>query len=733
LTFECVMQTTRELHQACEQGDLNQVLRFTEDTMRQEKRNFIDYKERFLNNDHNGCTILHTAARFNRVNVIQYLFASGMSLEVEDKTLATPLLYAIMNNSGDAVAYLISKGANVNTKDVYNRAPLLIVLSSNNGDTSIAEMLLRAGADINIKLGSNDHTLLDDACQRGDLSQCQFLLNASAFMLRKDADDRTCLYYALQHPNIIRLLCKRAMELNQLSKLIRILDRDKNTIIHLAVIHNHPEALSILLDLTIEYNELFTEDIINEKGKDGQTPFHLAVMYNNINITNMLVQHPLVNLNAQNERGDTPMHVAIRQGNGNILETLLECDLAKTSLQIKNADKFTPQELAKELHVDVDHVFNGFKDHRFSALDFVGRDTIRKYRFVVFVFYRGSWSRACKNMLERLNIIVDDVHALNGELIGVSSESAASRSIMKSLKLAYNVIDDDKGELAKQLGVKVYKRHSAAIEGLIKLYRTHNILNTLNKIEHRYPNGMAQPAIVIVRRDGQVVYRWISTPLEKNAFGMFERIEVPHIATLIKFYFNNVIQIESISRFIVDNREKVLDNIIHNSQLREMFLNFLEKEKYSQSLLFVERMNNISNENARDIFDTFVHQTSVTAIRIPSRLCSKFETIQQELHPNLDFLMELFLSVMEELQGDRLDNFITTPDFVERGIKLLPFTFTVPMDVDELNEKSLSRSFSSPRMINDPKKIKSDTREVTLNGPKFIEEANRIRNVALKK
>jgi ankyrin repeat protein len=525
--------SVREIHATCEEGDVETLKKITKDIQDQDKKSYVDFGERFLDNENNHCTILHTAARYNRVNVIDYLFSLGMSLEVEDKSMATPLMYAIMRNSGDAVAHLIKKGANVNVKDYYNNPALFKSLS--NKDTSIAEMLLLAGADINVKIGSNDQTMLDDACKRGDIATCGFLLNNNAFLLRKDSDDRTCLYYALQHPKIVTLLCNRAVELHQLSKLIRIMDRDKNTVMHLAVIENCKASLRILIEKAHEFNALLAEDIVNEKGKDDQTPLHYAIINNSKDIAQELINCPLINVNAQNTKGDTPMHTAIKHGNGNLLEAVLENENSHASLKIKNNDKFTPQELAKELNVDVDHVFNGFKNHRLSVMDFVGRDTIRKYRFVVFVFYRGSWSRACKNMLEKLNHIVDDVHALNGELIGVSSESAASRNVMKSLRLSYNVIDDEKGLLAKQLGVKVSKKHSAAMTGLITLLQKHNISGIMSNIEENYPNGMAQPAIVIVRRDGQVVYRWLSTPLEKNSFGMFERIEVPHIAQLIKF------------------------------------------------------------------------------------------------------------------------------------------------------------------------------------------------------
>jgi ankyrin repeat protein/peroxiredoxin len=753
-------EQTKELHALCEEGNLDALKQLISEICKQEKTTFIDFSSRFQDNQHNGCTILHTAARNNHVSILEYLFSLGISLDVEDKSLATPLMYAVMRGSGDAVAYLASKGANVNVKDFYNNSVLLKAITL--GYYDLAEILIRAGADINVKVGTKDQTLLHDACQRGDLTACQFLLDLSASIARKDIDDRTSLFYALPYPKIVKLLCEHAVKSNQFSKLIRALDVEKYTVLHKAVLSDNVEALTIILDMITEFSPLLAEDMVNEKGRNEQTPLHLAVKTNNYQITTNLLRCEYTNPNIQDARGDTPMHVAVRYGCGNILEMLLENDRAQNSRNIRNTDKLLPQELAKELQIDVDHVFNGFKDSRFQV-DFIGRDTIRKYRFVVFVFYRGSWCRTCKNMLERLNHIIDDVHALNGELIGVSSESAAARAVMKSLKLSYNVIDDEKGTLAKQMGVKIAKKNSHTFNGIIQLLKTHNMQNTLHKIEQKYPNGMAQPAIVIVRRDGQVVYRWISTPLEKNAFGMFERIEVPHIANLIKFYFNNVIQVESISRFIDEHRDSVLDQIMENTELHDMFLKFLQNERYPQALYFVESMNHFKKEAAQQIYDRFVNQQSPDAIRIPSSLRAKHNSIKEL---DVEFLMELYLSVVDELKGERLDNFVATPDFVERGVKLLPFMFTIPMDFDELNESILTRQKSSPRMLNrKPSKVKRNAveaevmirsksfrlfssphdphlslpltmkeKEEILSNPKsLIQEASRIRDFVMKK
>lgn len=173
-------------------------------------------------------------------------------------------------------------------------------------------------------------------------------------------------------------------------------------------------------------------------------------------------------------------------------------------------------------------------------------------------------------------------------------------------------------------------------------------------------------------------------------------------------------------------------------------------------------MNNFIKEKAKQIFDKFADQQSTDAIKIPSSLRSKYDSL---LEPDIDFLMELYLSAVDELKGERLDNFITTPEFIEQGIKMLPNTFTLPMDFDDLNEHLLTRTLSSPRMMNQSTlKIKRNVtdaqtmiksksfklnkgemlerrsvpitqveKEQVLSNPKLIQEGLSIRDFVMKK
>ncbi|KAL0477727.1 redoxin domain-containing protein [Acrasis kona] len=299
------------------------------------------------------------------------------------------------------------------------------------------------------------------------------------------------------------------------------------------------------------------------------------------------------------------------------------------------------------------------------------------------------------NMLEKLNAIVDDVHALNGEVFAVSSQNAAARNIINSLKLSFNVLDDERGAIAKSLGVKLCKDQDPAVSGLVKLLKQHNGDRLASRIEQKYPSGMVQPAIVIVRRDGEVVYKWISNPMERNAYGTFQRMDIPHVRTIIKF-------LESIQKFIRDNKQIVFDSILKNQELKDMFKKSLNVEKYPELLIFVETMMDINDieSQADTLYNRFLLQTSPESVDIDEQFRERYLSIQSGDRNNEDvvaLLKDVYENCVGELMGNRLNNFVKSPDFVQEGVKLLPFTFTVSMDLLDKNSSDVGALVDLPK------------------------------------
>jgi ankyrin repeat protein len=88
---------------------------------------------------------------------------------------------------------------------------------------------------------------------------------------------------------------KHTLETN--STLVNVPDYDKNTLLHLAVMHNRTNTVSLVLGYKAD---------VNARNSAGMTPLHLAAREGYSEVTTMLLAtHPKVNL--KDNRGWTPL------------------------------------------------------------------------------------------------------------------------------------------------------------------------------------------------------------------------------------------------------------------------------------------------------------------------------------------------------------------------------------------------------------------------------------------
>ena len=93
------------------------------------------------NNYQCGFTLLHYAAKENRVEVIEYLVSSGCDINAADDNKQTPLHKSVMFGHTESVKLLIDKGANVNKVDNNGNTPLLVAII-NGGDFCAVKALI---------------------------------------------------------------------------------------------------------------------------------------------------------------------------------------------------------------------------------------------------------------------------------------------------------------------------------------------------------------------------------------------------------------------------------------------------------------------------------------------------------------------------------------------------------------------------------------------------------------
>ena len=106
---------------------------------------------------------IHDAARNGDLAGVQAELDKGADLNAKDESGYTPLYGAVEKGHKEVVELLIAAGADVNVKDgEWGETPLH--LAADKGHKEVAELLITAGADVNAKDGGGDTPL--DAARR---------------------------------------------------------------------------------------------------------------------------------------------------------------------------------------------------------------------------------------------------------------------------------------------------------------------------------------------------------------------------------------------------------------------------------------------------------------------------------------------------------------------------------------------------------------------------------------
>lgn len=300
----------------------------------------IDHKYEF------GYTLLHYAAKDNRLEVIEYLVSSGCDINAVDDDEQTPLHKSAMFGHTEAVKLLISKGANVNQIDNNGNTPLHVVIMS-GGDYGIAKALIEK-ANLGIH-NNNDQNVLHVAVKLHKVDIINLLLNhkqAPALITASDKDGLTPIHIAvsLGHFDTTEKLLKRPQ-----ITMFGNTNQGKN-IIHLAAATSNTVLLSLLLDsystlhlINEADNKLCTPlhdaankgqlkhvEILLDRGAmikstvEGFSPLHYACLQGHLSIVKKLVDRHPFQSDLLTRNKDTPLHLAARSGHAAIVKFLLD-------------------------------------------------------------------------------------------------------------------------------------------------------------------------------------------------------------------------------------------------------------------------------------------------------------------------------------------------------------------------------------------------------------------------
>uniref|UniRef100_A0AAY5KLW0 Euchromatic histone-lysine N-methyltransferase 2 n=1 Tax=Esox lucius TaxID=8010 RepID=A0AAY5KLW0_ESOLU len=175
----------RQLYPAAKQGEVQRVLLMLMEG--------ID--PTYQAESQNRRSALHAAAQRGLLEVCYMLVQAGAKLDVQDKSMRTPLLEAIVNNHVDVTKYLVQSGACVYqtvSEDGYTG----LHHASKLGNLEIVTLLLETGqVDINAQ-DSGGWTPIIWAAEHKHIQVIRALLNRGADVTLKDKEMNVCLHWA---------------------------------------------------------------------------------------------------------------------------------------------------------------------------------------------------------------------------------------------------------------------------------------------------------------------------------------------------------------------------------------------------------------------------------------------------------------------------------------------------------------------------------------------------------
>ena len=231
---------------------------------------------------------LITAVKSGDGAAVRSLLAKKTDVNAAGADTATPLHWAVENNSLEIVNLLIAAGANVNAETRYKITPL--ALASENGNARIIERLLQAGVDPN-STAEEGQTALMTAALNGRVDALKMLLTHGAKVNATEPyKGQTALMWAAGEGNAdaAALLVEFGADLKAKSKA-------GYTALLLAVLNNQTEAARTLIKLGAN---------IEDKAPDGTTALNMAAVNAYYDLASVLLDLG-ANPNAPDPRGST--------------------------------------------------------------------------------------------------------------------------------------------------------------------------------------------------------------------------------------------------------------------------------------------------------------------------------------------------------------------------------------------------------------------------------------------
>lgn len=310
-----------------------------------------------INHSNNrGYTLLHAAARFGQLEIVDYLISQGADINQKNHDGYTSVLLSAMYGHSETVEKLIEAGCDIEVVtnkrwnlffcaiiggledlviQILNKDQTIVHYKSTKSETAlhlavynsrveIARLLLENGIDYYC-LDENGLGPLHIAGAKSNLEMIHLLEQYQIDFNQVDQMGRTVLHHAVigRNKKVIKYLVEMHPEL-----LIRE-DQNGNLPIHYAIKMGEEKITSGLYSLHMDAWML---------NRDGDHPIHMAIRLGHCKIIGRFLRLG-IDVNIQNRSGETPLHVAIKEGQLQVFYMLLSFS---PNLEVKNNSNQTP-------------------------------------------------------------------------------------------------------------------------------------------------------------------------------------------------------------------------------------------------------------------------------------------------------------------------------------------------------------------------------------------------------
>lgn len=259
-----------------------------------------------------------------KIDEAKSFFITKSDINAQDEDGNTVLHAAVIMNDEDLVTFLIIKGANKEIKNYENQTPLMLAVDHDCYESVRA--LTKAKADVFVQ-DTEGTTALEKALSKNEMYY-ELMINENTAELRNH-DGETIIHHFVKTKN------EKALEY-ALKKELNIDVMDKNNITPLKIAMSDPSSeinarmannLLIAGAGEIGGKTSYFEDAVLSRNysltmQDGQTPLHLATIYNHRGFAKFLLDNG-ADTEAQDINGSTPLHEACRYGRIEIVKDLL--------------------------------------------------------------------------------------------------------------------------------------------------------------------------------------------------------------------------------------------------------------------------------------------------------------------------------------------------------------------------------------------------------------------------